>query len=244
MTDRDPDSDSPRSSGRSCAQGCLIAAGVCTVVIFVLAVVGFLFLAPRSAESLSASQPGGHITGHVVPAAALGEVRTVSLSHATPTLGGGYTSKSLDSVTLAPDGSFAFHAPALEGFYVVSAEGGTWMAEAESVSFVETDGTILSSVAVELELERGCLIEVRITRTTPGASTNGDVRYDLKYQGGMLFGALKGRQNGSRTIRGGRFEIGPLPPSTGQVTITLDDGATKTIDVEAKLGGQVLDVEL
>jgi len=214
------------------------------MVVVILAVVGFFFFVPRLPSSLSGAQPGGRITGRIAPSEALVEVRTATLSHATASVGSGYTVDRLESVPIAPDGSFAFDAPALEGFYVVSAEGRSWVEDSESVSLIGSDGTALPSVDVELELERGCLIIVGVTRTTPGATTTGDVRYELDYKDGLLFGVLAGSQGGSRGFTGGRFELGPMPPGNGQLTITMDDGASKTIELEADLGRTVINVEL
>jgi hypothetical protein len=218
--------------------------GLVTMVVVILAVVGFFFFVPRLPSTLSGAQPGGRITGRIAPSEALVEVRTATLSHATASVGSGYTVDRLESVPIAPDGSFAFDAPALEGFYVVSAEGRSWVEDAESVSLIGSDGTALPSVDVELELDRGCLIEVSITRKTPGASTSGDVRFELENTSGLLFGVLGGGRNGSLGFSGGSFEIGPLPPSKGQLTITMSDGQIITLDVECDVGPYPIHIEL
>lgn len=238
------DETTKRTGGRSCARGCGIAAAIFIVLLVTLVAVGFLFLAPRSASVVSGAQPGGRITGRVLPVAAAREIGSISVGRATQMPQGGYSSEQLMTVPLAADGSFAFEAPPVDGCYEIRARGGPWLADSRLVTLLAEDGTPLASADVQLELEPGGQIELHVTRRTEGATGKGEVRYEARSKHGLFFGALAGSQNGSLSMSNGRAVIDSLPPSTGEITIMMDDGATTSVDFDLEAGRIVIGVEL
>ncbi|MCB9906027.1 MAG: hypothetical protein H6831_16625 [Planctomycetes bacterium] len=220
-----------------------VAIGIAVALLALVSLLAFLLLTSRGTSAVAGAQPGGRITGHVTPLAAAHDVREAQLFGGEVAEQGALSLSPIATVPLAPDGTFAFDAPPIDGVYLVEAGGGLWRATSRDVSLLDEDGTSLASVAVDLELERGCELVVKVRRLREGAPLSGQLEYDVRHSGG-LFGLFAGSRGGISSIHDGEGRVGGLPPCEGEVTVTMEDGASQTFQFELESGRLELGIDL
>ena len=216
--------------------GCFGSKGwlACGVLFFgglVVLTIAALSFAPRLGEPPpSGAQPGGVITGRVLPAEAAREVGSVRLMH-----GEGFGSRDLFAVELADDGSFRCDAPPLDGYYVLMAGAGTWSLEREVVSMLTEDGAPRAADPVELVLQPACLLEVHVRRRMSDAPLEGELRYRMSHSGSGLFGLFPSTRSGSLSLHDGAARLESMPPGEGELTVTMEDGESRSRSFELTL---------
>lgn len=224
-----PPDAAPRSSG--VVLPLLIGCGALLLVGTVCATLATFFLTARVADPPSSgSQPGGEITGRVLPLEAARDVGTARLWH-----GQGWSSRSLETVSLDADGRFRFDAPPVEGYYAVSAGGGTWSLARGVVTMVDEQGATQAVEPLELVLRPACMLEVRVRRAGDESSPQGDVRFRLERADGALFGLLPRTYSGTVGLIDGVAILESMPEGEGELTVIMDDGATRSAPIELRL---------
>lgn len=242
MTDVPQEPPGTRALGRG------VAFALIAMVVLVPALVMWGLV--RGAQRVSAGfgdQPGGTIAGRVLPPEAARAVGVVRLEHASRDAaeGGGATTigiRDLAEVALAADGRFSFEAPPREGRYAVSAGGGLWQEGSVAVSLLDEEARAAART-IELVLEPGCVVEVRVRGPEGEEPPSGEVRYRGRAKDGGMFGLITQSASGSRELSNGRATIDALPPLTGELVVTLEGGTTHEVPLDLEPGTKTIELD-
>jgi hypothetical protein len=188
-----------------------------------------------------ADQPGGTLTGTVTlpdgtPAAALA-VRLLAIPERDV----------LAETTTAADGTFELVAPPRpNSAYVVRTGGGAHRWIDEPISFVDRHGEAFDPDPLELALEPGATLVVRLTRPDGKLPGPGTITVRGGFGGGSLFSPFqRWIEHVQPFDEGAEIRVDGLPPLKGSVQVELDAGTGLTVeDVQLAVGETVLAYEL
>jgi hypothetical protein len=186
-----------------------------------LAVVGSLMGSRGMLPATVGDQPGGEIEGRLLdPEGRPLAGATVLLS----LLPDGAPSEPQAEVETAGDGTFSFTAPPVRGKYALSAGGGEYVRTVRELSFLDPRGETVELEPVELQLEPGCVLTVRLERASDRYDDSG--RYELhgRMLEGWALGLIRPSLRKTGEFEDGVVEIGGLPPLDGRLILFLDNG--------------------